>query len=584
HASVAQGGFYLFSLKEFPIVLVINLLYFLLDVVKDALAQGTEGIELMQNEDHQVLGNEQKLEEDASGYTRVDDYSVEFSYKERHRVCEAYSCERLLLKAKLEFSRQLTMHVVGPASELDTPKENRLRFYKHSTQSNGELTEFKSRLMQQGIGLDELKHDLSTKESVAHKSASESSHFVPLANIEPNKADSEEVVDLDLNQLPTLAFKAIVSSIILISSLLHKTFVHTISKGDGADDSGPGLPFETYQLLWSSSSNSRVVVSFDMSASLKHLSGSARARLATSILRLTERIGMSGLTDGANVEAYSCGSLGLGKQASNRQLLWRLLQLLLPLDEICPFVTTCYCTSLTNTDAPDSRAESSFDRPAISGVPFWHWVLISQVSSKGNYGVISEVMLKDTHFGAYTKKSQDTVLTPICRIHQGRYDGKTDDANLTMEEYIELEAEKARRRAIVFDDPLGTDHKILSEPTLGGARRRMSWRQFILAIGLHTTEGLYSNGFKVYLVPSYSLIRDPLMRPCNRLTTFNIAGKSQARGYLGLGSTWTREAAGCCGEVVQADQEIPKKGVQVDPTPVHAPQAPITTPTTRTMP
>nr|GEU53632.1 hypothetical protein [Tanacetum cinerariifolium] len=42
-----------------------------------------------------------------------------------------------------------------------------------------------------------------------------------------------------------------------------------------------------------------------------------------------------------------------------------------------------------------------------------------------------------------------------------------DDSNRTMEEYIELEAKKARRHdfpSIVFDDPLGTNHKISSEP------------------------------------------------------------------------------------------------------------------------
>nr|GEX68654.1 hypothetical protein [Tanacetum cinerariifolium] len=71
HASVAQGGFCLFSLKDFPLVHIINLLYFPLDVVEDALAQGAEGLGLMQNKDHQVLGNEQKLEEDASDCTRV---------------------------------------------------------------------------------------------------------------------------------------------------------------------------------------------------------------------------------------------------------------------------------------------------------------------------------------------------------------------------------------------------------------------------------------------------------------------------------------------------------------------------------
>ncbi|GKG54418.1 hypothetical protein Tco_0560073, partial [Tanacetum coccineum] len=34
----------------------------------------------------------------------------------------------------------------------------------------------------------------------------------------------------------------------------------------------------------------------------------------------------------------------------------------------------------------------------------------------------------------------------------------------------------------------------------------------------------------------------------------------------------------------QADQEIPEEGVQEDPTPVHAPQAPPATPSSRTVP
>ncbi|GJZ62266.1 hypothetical protein Tco_0618403 [Tanacetum coccineum] len=38
-----------------------------------------EGLRLMQSEDHQMLGNEQKLEEDAPDCTRVDDDGVEFS-------------------------------------------------------------------------------------------------------------------------------------------------------------------------------------------------------------------------------------------------------------------------------------------------------------------------------------------------------------------------------------------------------------------------------------------------------------------------------------------------------------------------
>nr|GEU89840.1 hypothetical protein [Tanacetum cinerariifolium] len=210
--------------------------------------------------------------------------------------------------------------------------------------------------------------------------------------------------------------------------------------------------------------------------------------------------------------------------------------------------------------------------------------------------------------------------------------------------------------AIIFDDPLGTDHKILSEPTerlermhdrlvhrvhvldfdtlikeMRGAldyRLRMEhsdahgqvvftshgWRRLFETRGLLVQE-LILEFFSMFRIAEGILdpvaagtLQDPLMRLCNRLTMFSIAGRSQApekerlqglivvvhdlpmidmdelvRGYLGLGSTWTREAAGCCGEVAKADQRIPKKGVQVDPTPVHAPQSPKTTPTTRTM-
>nr|GEV83786.1 hypothetical protein [Tanacetum cinerariifolium] len=48
---------------------------------------------------------------------------------------------------------------------------------------------------------------------------------------------------------------------------------------------------------------------------------------------------------------------------------------------------------------------------------------------------------------------------------------------------------------------------------LGGARRRMSWRDFILALGLHTGE---------------TLIRDPVLRLCHMVMAHSISGRSQA--------------------------------------------------------
>ncbi|GJT70764.1 hypothetical protein Tco_1030050 [Tanacetum coccineum] len=92
---------------------------------------------------------------------------------------------------------------------------------------------------------------------------------------------------------------------------------------------------------------------------------------------------------------------------------------------------------------------------------------------------------------------------------------------------------------------------------LGGIRRRMSWRRFILALGLHTEQEMAEAGFEVYWdgsdrlipdkgdlrdywikissnidflgpAPSYVLIRDPVRRLCHRMIAYNISGWGQA--------------------------------------------------------
>ncbi|GJT36552.1 retrovirus-related pol polyprotein from transposon TNT 1-94 [Tanacetum coccineum] len=192
HASVAQGGFCLFSLKDFPFVLVINLLYFPLDVVKDALAQGVDGLGLIKNEDHQVLRNKQKLEEDASDCTRVDDDGVEFSPE------GATQDGDYILARTLQSMNLLTALLFSHDSEMNI----RCSSLTHSC----ERLILKAK--QRG-GLDELKHDMSTEESMAQKCKDaivENKREIIRVNIEPNKAGSEEVADLDPDQLPTLAF------------------------------------------------------------------------------------------------------------------------------------------------------------------------------------------------------------------------------------------------------------------------------------------------------------------------------------------------------------------------------------------
>nr|GEX55870.1 hypothetical protein [Tanacetum cinerariifolium] len=63
---------------------------------------------------------------------------------------------------------------------------------------------------------------------------------------------------------------------------------------------------------------------------------------------------------------------------------------------------------------------------------------------------------------------------------------------------------------------------------LGGAIRRMTWRQFILALGLHIVEEMVEDGFQAYwLAPSYVYIRDPVRRLCHEMISCSISGRGQ---------------------------------------------------------
>ncbi|GJR60174.1 hypothetical protein Tco_1502336 [Tanacetum coccineum] len=66
---------------------------------------------------------------------------------------------------------------------------------------------------------------------------------------------------------------------------------------------------------------------------------------------------------------------------------------------------------------------------------------------------------------------------------------------------------------------------------LGGVRRRMTWRQFILALGLHSKEEMAEVGFGAYWLGRpilfYVFIRDPVRRLCQGMIAFSISGRGQ---------------------------------------------------------
>ncbi|GJW89693.1 hypothetical protein Tco_0167246 [Tanacetum coccineum] len=104
---------------------------------------------------------------------------------------------------------------------------------------------------------------------------------------------------------------------------------------------------------------------------------------------------------------------------------------------------------------------------------------------------------------------------------------------------------------------LDLDTPVTLQFQLGEARRCMSWRQFILALGLHTKEEMQTAVFGVYWAgsarqipdkgdlrdywmgissagdflgtsPSYTAIRDLILRLCHRLIAYSIVRRSQA--------------------------------------------------------
>ncbi|GJQ92261.1 hypothetical protein Tco_0003400 [Tanacetum coccineum] len=165
---------------------------------------------------------------------------------------------------------------------------------------------------------------------------------------------------------------------------------------------------------------------------------------------------------------------------------------------------------------------------------------------------------------------------------------------------------------------------------LGGVRPRMSWREFNIGMGLPTMEEMKSARFGAYWTesarqipdkgdlsaywvgisstgdffgtsPSYTLIRDPMLRLCHRLIACSIAGRSQApekfvahlAEHFGLlieqrlqGLTViVRDlpVIDMAELVVEGASDI-AEGAQAVPAPVQAPQPPPAVVTARSLP
>ncbi|GJS39707.1 hypothetical protein Tco_0564750 [Tanacetum coccineum] len=222
-----------------------------------------------------------------------------------------------------------------------------------------------------------------------------------------------------------------------------------------------------------------------------------------------------------------------------------------------------------------------------------------------------------------------------------------DESDLTIEEYIELHAEKAQRHAdfpaIVYNDALTSNQSISSEPTiwmdyhleLRGIygleemgqgltdRLRMvytrtegqvlftshAWRrlfeirellvhEFILEffytcrmsdtemrLDVRDTLCFHLGGARDFLgiAPYYTFIRDPIRRLCHRLISFSISDRAQTPEKVAPGPEREETVATGAPEIVEG-AHTDVEGDQAVPTPVQAPQLPPAATQSRTMP
>ncbi|GJV93707.1 hypothetical protein Tco_1541520 [Tanacetum coccineum] len=163
---------------------------------------------------------------------------------------------------------------------------------------------------------------------------------------------------------------------------------------------------------------------------------------------------------------------------------------------------------------------------------------------------------------SYEHRLEMIFRTEVNRVHVLDFAGLTDGMRQTLADRLSMVYIRDNGEALMSDIEMGLDVIDTLCFQLGRARRRMTWRQFILALGLHSEEEMAEAGFGAYwsgservipdkgdlrdywmeissdrdflgLTPSYVYIKDPMRRLCHRMIECSIFGRGQgAKKYL----------------------------------------------------
>ncbi|GKE55078.1 hypothetical protein Tco_1490234 [Tanacetum coccineum] len=137
---------------------------------------------------------------------------------------------------------------------------------------------------------------------------------------------------------------------------------------------------------------------------------------------------------------------------------------------------------------------------------------------------------------SYEQRLEMIWVRPVNRVHMLDFVGLTDGMRQTLGDRLSMvyagdDGETFTCK--MSDTEMGLDVPDTLCFLLGGARRRMTWRQFILALGLHSEEEMVEPGDFLGPDPSYVHIRDPVRRLCQRMIACSIFSRGQgAKKYL----------------------------------------------------
>ncbi|GJT70750.1 hypothetical protein Tco_1030036 [Tanacetum coccineum] len=145
----------------------------------------------------------------------------------------------------------------------------------------------------------------------------------------------------------------------------------------------------------------------------------------------------------------------------------------------------------------------------------------------------------------------------VNRVHVLDFAGLTEGMRQTLAGRLRMVYTGDDGQELMSDTEMGLDAIDTLGFQLGRARRRMTWRQFIMVLGLHTAKEMAKDGFQAYclgserVIPdkgdlrdywikissdkdflgpasSYVYMKDPVRRLCHRMISYNISGRGQA--------------------------------------------------------